>query len=157
MRVLGIDPGTAIVGFSVLDKNSNVVIPVSFGHITTLKTETKENRLLEIYNNICEIIRKYSPQELAIEKLFFQRNITTAMSVSEARGVIILAAVQNNLKIFEYTPLQIKHALTGYGKACKKDVEHMVKTVLKLENTPKPDDVADAIAVALCHINFLKI
>ncbi|MFA5478760.1 MAG: crossover junction endodeoxyribonuclease RuvC, partial [Candidatus Muiribacteriota bacterium] len=155
--VLGIDPGTAIVGFSLLEKSGSNINPVSFGHITTLKTESKENRLLEIYNNICEIIKKYSPQELAIEKLFFQRNITTAMSVSEARGVIILAAVQSNLKIFEYTPLQIKHALTGYGKADKKDVQQMVKAVLNLENTPKPDDVADAIAVALCHINFLKI
>lgn len=156
MIVLGIDPGTAIVGFSVLEKGRDVKIH-TYGQITTPKENSKEDRLKEIYENINYLIDTYKPEELAIEKLFFFKNVTTAMAVSEARGVIILAAVLKGLEIFEYTPLEIKQAVTGYGRANKKDVQEMVTKILSLDSIPKPDDVADAIAVSLCHLNALRI
>ncbi|MGM0607789.1 MAG: crossover junction endodeoxyribonuclease RuvC [Candidatus Muiribacteriota bacterium] len=156
MRVLGIDPGTAIVGFSVLEKKDNNINPLSYGQIVTHKNKSGEERLLEIYDNISEVISRYSPEELAIEKLYFNKNITTAMAVSEARGVLLLAGVLNRLRVSEYTPLQIKQAVTGHGRAPKRDVQQMVKKILNLSEVPKPDDVADAIAVGICHLNFFN-
>ncbi|MCK9223512.1 MAG: crossover junction endodeoxyribonuclease RuvC [Candidatus Muirbacterium halophilum] len=157
MRVLGIDPGTAIVGFSVIEKKKDSYCVITYGQITTSKENTKEVRLKEIFDNIQFIINKYSPDVLAIEKLFFFKNATTVMAVSEARGVIILAGVLAGLKISEYTPLEIKQAITGYGRASKKDIQEMVTKLLNLECVPKPDDVADAIAISITHINTLSL
>jgi len=153
VRVLGIDPGTAITGFSVLEKKGQGYEVITYGQITTDKKKSKNQRLLEIFQNISYLIEKYQPDEMAIEKLFFNKNITTAMSVSEARGVLIVSAMKNGLKVAEYTPLQVKQSVTGYGRASKKDVQHWIVNILNLEETPKPDDVADAIAIAICHIN----
>jgi crossover junction endodeoxyribonuclease RuvC len=157
MRVIGIDPGTAIVGFSVIEKKKDKYNILTYGQITTSKENAKEDRLKEIFDNVQYIIRKYSPSELAIEKLFFLKNATTAMAVSEARGVILLAGVIAGLKITEYTPLEIKQAITGYGRANKKDIQEMVTKILDLESVPKPDDVADAIAVSITHINNISL
>ncbi|WP_442603500.1 crossover junction endodeoxyribonuclease RuvC [Paenibacillus sp. KN14-4R] len=151
MRILGIDPGIAIVGFGFIDKIGSRLTPVQYGCIQTEAHTDPAERLKQVYDSIQELIKRYKPDAVAIEKLFFNRNVTTAMSVSQARGVLILAAVQHNLPIAEYTPLQIKQAIVGYGKAEKKQVQEMVKVFLKLSAVPKPDDVADALAVAICH------
>ncbi len=151
MRILGIDPGYAIVGYGVVDTNGFKFSPVGFGAITTPAKTPFETRLKAIFDDLCEIIDKYKPEELAIERLYFNTNTTTAIDVAEARGVIILAAHLKGLKINEYTPLQVKQAVTGYGKAEKHQVMEMVKNLLSLKTVPKPDDTADALALALCH------
>lgn len=151
MRILGIDPGIAIVGFGFVDKLGSRIVPVQYGAIQTeAHTETAQ-RLQIVYESTIELIDKYKPDAMGIEKLFFNRNVTTALTVGEARGVILLAAKQRGLQIGEYTPLQVKQAIVGYGKAEKKQVQEMVKLFLKLSAVPKPDDVADALAVAICH------
>ncbi len=151
MRILGIDPGYAIMGYSVLDFTGNKFTPVTFGSIITDSKLPDENRLLKLYEELSEIIKTYHPEEASIEELFYNTNASTAMMVGQARGMAILACVQNDVKIAEYTPLQIKSALTGYGRADKKQVQTMVKIILGLQETPKPDDTADAIAAAICH------
>lgn len=151
MRILGIDPGIAIVGFGFIDKQGSKCIPVQYGCIQTEAHTPEEERLLHVYEGIVQLIDKYQPDAVALEKLFFNRNVTTAMSVSQARGVLVLAAAQRNLPISEYTPMQIKQAIVGYGKAEKRQVQEMTKMFLKLQAIPKPDDVADALAVAICH------
>ncbi|MDD2445913.1 MAG: crossover junction endodeoxyribonuclease RuvC [Clostridia bacterium] len=151
MRILGIDPGYGIVGFGIIDvinENSDIV---ECGCINTSKNERMSKRLNIIAEELEAILKKYKPDEIAIEELFFMRNITTAIPVAEARGVIILTCYKHCNKIFEYTPLQIKQALTGFGRAEKQQVQFMVKNILRLNKTPSPDDVADALAVALCH------
>jgi len=152
MRILGIDPGTGILGFGVVDflKGRSPKM-VDGGVISTPPHTPTSERLKEIYEGLSEIIQETKPDAMSIEKLFFSQNITTAMSVAEARGVVILAAAQNNLPIHEYTPLQIKQTLTGYGRAEKKQVQEMVKIHLNLKQTPKPDDAADALAAAITH------
>ncbi|MCR8655733.1 crossover junction endodeoxyribonuclease RuvC [Paenibacillus endoradicis] len=151
MRVLGIDPGIAIVGFGFVDKEGHKLTPVQYGAIQTEAHTPQEDRLLQVYESAGALMDKYKPDSVAIEKLFFNRNVTTAFAVGEARGVIILAAAQRGLPIAEYTPLQVKQAVVGYGKAEKRQVQEMVKMFLKLSSVPKPDDVADALAVAICH------
>ncbi|URN92925.1 MAG: crossover junction endodeoxyribonuclease RuvC [Candidatus Pristimantibacillus lignocellulolyticus] len=151
MRVLGIDPGIAIVGFGFVDKEGHKLTPVQYGAIQTEAHTPQEERLLQVYESAGALMDKYKPDSVAIEKLFFNRNVTTAFAVGEARGVIILAAAQRGLSIAEYTPLQVKQAVVGYGKAEKRQVQEMVKMFLKLSAIPKPDDVADALAVAICH------
>lgn len=151
MRFLGIDPGIAIVGFGFIDKVGNKLTPVQYGCIQTEAHTPDEERLLHVYEAMLQLIDKYKPDAVALEKLFFNRNVTTAMSVSQARGVLILAAIQRGLPIAEYTPMQVKQAIVGYGKAEKKQVQEMVRMYLKLQAIPKPDDVADALAVAICH------
>jgi crossover junction endodeoxyribonuclease RuvC len=151
LRILGIDPGIAIVGFGFVDKVGSNVTPVQYGCIQTEAHTPEEDRLLHVYEGMVQLIDKYKPDAVALEKLFFNRNVTTAMIVSQARGVMILAAVQKGLPVAEYTPLQVKQAIVGYGKAEKKQVQEMVKIYLHLKETPKPDDVADALAVAICH------
>lgn len=151
MRILGIDPGIAIVGFGFIDKEGNKCVPVQYGCIQTEAHTPEEERLLHVYEGIGTLIDKYKPDAVALEKLFFNRNVTTAMSVSQARGVLVLAATQRNLPISEYTPMQIKQAVVGYGKAEKRQVQEMTRMFLKLQAIPKPDDVADALAVAICH------
>lgn len=151
MRFLGIDPGIAIVGFGFVDKAGSKLTPVQYGCIQTEAHTPDEERLLHVYEAMLQLIDKYKPDAVALEKLFFNRNVTTAMSVSQARGVLILAAIQRGLPIAEYTPMQVKQAIVGYGKAEKRQVQEMVKMYLKLQAIPKPDDVADALAVAICH------
>lgn len=151
LRFLGIDPGIAIVGFGFIDKTGSKLTPVQYGCIQTEAHTPDEERLLHVYEAMLQLIDKYKPDAVALEKLFFNRNVTTAMSVSQARGVLILAAIQRGLPIAEYTPMQVKQAIVGYGKAEKRQVQEMVKMYLKLQAIPKPDDVADALAVAICH------
>jgi len=151
MRILGIDPGYGIVGYGIIDvENSNIGI-VEFGAINTSKDERFPKRLDIIANTLENLLKKYKPEEVAIEELFFLHNIKTAIPVAEARGVIIQTCFKYCERIFEYTPLQIKQALTGVGRAEKHQVQYMVKNILGLEKVPSPDDVADALAVALCH------
>lgn len=151
MRVLGIDPGIAIVGFGFIDKHGSKVTPVQYGCIQTEAHTPEEERLLHVYEAMVQLIDKYKPEAVAFEKLFFNRNVTTAMSVSQARGVLVLAAAQKGLPIAEYTPMQVKQAIVGYGKAEKRQVQEMTRMFLKLQAIPKPDDVADALSVAICH------
>ncbi len=151
MRVLGIDPGYAIIGYGAVDYNSNRFKIVDFGAITTKAGELFSNRLLDIYYETDRIIKQITPDAMAIEKLFFNTNTTTAIDVAQARGVILLAAKLNNVPVYEYTPLQVKSSVTGYGKAEKKQVMEMTKSILGLSSVPKPDDTADALAIAICH------
>ena len=152
MRILGIDPGTGILGFGVIDVSAGGKLSmVTAGVITTPAHTPLEDRLVEIYDGLTEIIGETKPQIMSIEKLFFARNVTTAMSVSHARGVAMLAGSKGGLEISEYTPLQIKQTLTGYGKADKKQVQEMVKIQLGLNQIPRPDDAADALAAAVTH------
>ncbi len=150
VRILGIDPGTGIVGFGVVDVNRGSTKFVEAGVIRTPAHQEDSERLLTIYHDLKGIISQYKPDVMAVEKLFFIRNITTAMSVSQARGVVLLLGKQKKLQLYEYTPLQIKQAVTGYGKADKKQIQEMVKVILKLPQIPKPDDAADALATAIC-------
>jgi len=154
MRILGIDPGYAIVGYGVVDYAKNRFSTVGYGAITTKAKTPFETRLSDIYNDMLAIIDKYKPDELSIEKLYFNTNTTTAIDVSQARGVIVLAAHTKGLKINEYTPLQVKQAITGYGRAEKHQVMEMVKSFLSLKAIPKPDDTADALALAICHGHY---
>jgi crossover junction endodeoxyribonuclease RuvC len=153
MKILGIDPGYGRVGFGVISATGNKFSHVVHGVIETTKKKELSFRLNEIYESMTEIIEDYKPDEVSIEKLFFFKNVTTAMAVSEARGVIQLAAFQKGLKIFEYNPFEIKMAVTGNGRAEKGQIQRVLKMFLGLKGTPKPDDAADGLAAALCHIN----
>ncbi|MGH7233935.1 MAG: crossover junction endodeoxyribonuclease RuvC [Candidatus Saccharimonadales bacterium] len=154
-RILGIDPGTGIVGFGFIDADSRNLKLVEAGVIRTAAGQAAEVRLSTIYEELSRLITEFKPVWLSIEKLFFARNVTTAMSVSQSRGVMLLAASQASLKIAEYTPLQIKMAITGYGRAEKKQIQEMVRVLLKLDQIPKPDDAADALAAAITHAQFI--
>lgn len=151
MRIIGIDPGTGILGFGIIEVTKGKPALVDGGVIRTPVKEDDAVRLQTIYDELTDIIADTKPDEMAVEKLFFARNVTTAMTVAQARGVVLLTAMQANLKIAEYTPMQIKQALTGYGKADKKQIQEMVRVVLNLKDVPKPDDCADAIACAITH------
>ena len=151
MRILGIDPGLAIVGFGVVDYRASHFTTLAHGAILTpVKTEIV-SRLELIERQMNELLDKFKPEQMAIEELFFNSNHTTAIPVAEARGVILLTAYKHGVEIFEYTPLQVKQAVVGYGRAEKKQVQQMVTKVLGLPEIPKPDDVADALAAAICH------
>ena len=151
MRILGIDPGLAIVGWGIIDKINSSFLPVACGAIRTPAHTDLNKRLSMIYDDMNVLIEKYEPDEVAIEELFFNTNITTGITVAEARGVILLSAFRHQIKTFEYTPLQVKQAVVGYGKAEKNQVISMVTSLLRLKSPPKPDDTADALAIALCH------
>lgn len=151
MRILGIDPGYAIVGYGVLDYSSNRFSVVGFGAVTTGADMDFNKRLMVIYNDITELIKTYKPDEMSIEKLFYNTNQKTVIDVAQARGVTILPAVQHNIPIYQYTPLQVKNALVGYGRAEKRQVQEMTRNILKLKVIPKPDDTADALALAITH------
>ena len=151
MRILGIDPGLATVGWAVIESEKGNLRPVAFGAITTPAHTDIEARLLMIKNDLETIIDKYSPEEMAVEELFFNTNITTGIAVAEARGVILCTAHAKGVKISEYTPLQVKQAVVGYGRAEKKQVITMVTKLLGLRAAPKPDDTADALSIAVCH------
>lgn len=152
MRIIGIDPGTAILGFGVIDvfKGKQPIL-IDAGVIRTTPDQSDSLRLSVIYDELTNIITQNKPDIMVVEKLFFAQNVTTAMTVSQARGVVLLISNQNNLELYEYTPLQIKQALTGYGHAEKKQIQEMVRVVLKLKEVPKPDDCADALAAAIMH------
>jgi crossover junction endodeoxyribonuclease RuvC len=151
MRILGIDPGYAILGYGIIDVKGNKFSVVDYGSILTDASMDMPARLQVLYKGLTELIEKYKPQEASVEELFFNNNAKTAILVGEARGVAVLACANGNLNIGEYTPLQIKQALVGYGRADKKQVQYMVKTMLNLATVPKPDDTADALAAAICH------
>ncbi|MCT4563992.1 MAG: crossover junction endodeoxyribonuclease RuvC [Maledivibacter sp.] len=151
MIILGIDPGIAILGYGIVEYNGNSFKTLDYGAILTDSKQATPDRLKKIYIELEEILDLYKPDAVAIEELFFNKNVKTAIVVGQARGVAILAAAQKNVEIFEYTPLQVKQGVVGYGRAEKKQVQIMVKTFLNLKSVPKPDDVADALAVAICH------
>jgi len=157
MRILGIDPGTGILGFGVIDYEKDVAKLVDAGVIRTPVKEDDAVRLQTIFEEITDIIAATKPDEMSVEKLFFAQNVTTAMTVAQARGVVLLAGKQAGLAIYEYTPLQIKQALTGYGRAEKKQIQEMVRVILKLKVVPKPDDCADALAAAITHSMAMRV
>lgn len=156
IRVLGLDPGTATTGWAILEETAGQMMPIAYGHLNTPKTDSEEKRLHEINCDLNCLIEKYQPTEAAIEKLFFFKNEKTVISVGQARGALLLTLEQKGVKVFGYTPLQVKQSVTGYGKADKQQVQLMAKNILKLKTIPKPDDVADAIAIAICHLNSRK-
>lgn len=151
MIILGIDPGYAIIGWGVLEYKANKFRVVDYGAITTEAHTSFPIRLQEIYIGMNEIFEKYHPEVMSMEKLFFNNNQKTVIDVAQARGVITLSAQMNSVPIFEYTPLQVKQSVTGYGRAVKKQVQEMTRVILGLEKIPKPDDTADALAMAICH------
>ena len=151
MRILGIDPGLAIVGWGVVEKQGIKCIPVACGAIRTPAHTRVEDRLLMIAKDMNTLIERYRPEEMAVEELFFTNNVTTGIAVAEARGVILTVVAYHGIKISEYTPPQVKQAVVGYGKAEKKQVIDMVTALLRLPSPPKPDDTADALAIAYCH------
>jgi crossover junction endodeoxyribonuclease RuvC len=151
MRILGIDPGTGILGFGIIEADGGKAQLVDAGVIRTPVHEDDAVRLETIFDELTDIIAETKPAVMSVEKLFFAQNVTTAMTVAQARGVVLLCGRQAGLTIFEYTPLQIKQALTGYGRADKKQMQEMVRVMLQLEEPPQPDDCADALAAAICH------
>ncbi len=155
VRILGIDPGTAIVGWGVIDVHTsrNTAKVIAYGHIETHKDQCPSERLHDVGTNLQEIIDTYHPDEAAVEELFYFKNAKTVISVAQARGVIIYVLHKNNMIAAEYTPLQIKQSLTGYGRATKTQIQEVVRNVLQLKHVPQPDDTADALAVAMCHKN----
>ncbi len=157
MRVLGIDPGIARTGWGVIKVENGKFKVENYGCIETSSKSKVQDRLQEIYKKILNLIKKYSPEEMAIEELFFNTNAKTAFVVGQARGVILLAAGENKLPLAIYTPLQVKIAVTGYGRADKMQIGKMVKTILNLNEIPKPDDTADALAVGLTHLFSRRI
>lgn len=151
IRIIGIDPGYAIVGWGVLDYDGYRFETVEYGAIVTQSGQNFERRLEVIWDELSEILERHKPSAMAVEQLFFTTNQKTVIDVAQARGTILLCATKHGVEIFHYTPLQVKQAVAGYGKAEKKQVMQMVKTILKLEKIPKPDDTADAMAIAICH------
>ena len=158
MIVIGIDPGTATTGFGIIeeDKHGNFTA-LDYGVITTSPEERTEDRLKSIYTKLTEILSLHQPQSGAVEKLFFKQNVTTAISVGQARGVVLLALANTGVPVYEYAPSEVKTAVSGYGGAEKAQVQSMVKAILRLEEIPSPDDAADALAIAICHINSAKM
>lgn len=151
MIIFGIDPGIAIVGYGVLEYKGNKFNVIDYGAIQTSNEYTFPERLKIVYDELTALLDKHKPDVLAIEELFFNKNAKTAIIIGQARGAQILAAVNKGIEVYEYTPLQVKQGVVGYGRADKKQIQEMVKVLLNLEKIPKPDDVADALAVAICH------
>lgn len=156
MIILGIDPGIAIVGYGIIKYEGNKFSVIDYGAITTPAKMELPERLKEIYEGITELIRNFKPDVLAVEELFFNTNVKTAISVGHGRGVAILAGANAGLNVYEYTPLQVKQSVVGYGRAQKAQVQQMIKAILCLNQVPKPDDVADALAVAVCHAHSAR-
>ncbi|HAE43899.1 MAG TPA: crossover junction endodeoxyribonuclease RuvC [Clostridiales bacterium] len=156
MKIIGIDPGYAISGFGVIDYIGNSFKTIDYGVVRTPSQMDMPNRLKILYDSYIELFNMHKPNAVAIEELFFNTNSKTIITVSQARGIHILAAVNQQLEIYEYTPLQVKQGIVGYGRADKKQMQEMVKVILNLEKIPKPDDAADALAVAICHAHSSK-
>ncbi|MFW6022770.1 MAG: crossover junction endodeoxyribonuclease RuvC [Halanaerobiaceae bacterium] len=157
MLILGIDPGLAIVGFSLIEKSGNKFKVCDYGVIRTSSDLSCTERLNIINMKLQDMIKEYEPDEMAVEELFFNKNVKTAIKVGQARGVILLSGAQSKIPVSEYTPLQVKQAVVGYGRASKQQVQQMVKSLLNLNEIPKPDDAADALAIAICHGNSLGL
>ncbi|WP_027363861.1 crossover junction endodeoxyribonuclease RuvC [Desulfotruncus alcoholivorax] len=153
MRILGVDPGLAITGYGIVDYRGNSFFPVTYGCLRSFTGELLYQRLKSLYDQLTNLLADYRPDCMAIEELFFNRNVRTAIAVGQARGVLLLAAAQAGIKVFEYTPLQVKQAVAGFGRAEKQQVQYMVKVIMNLPEVPRPDDVADALAVSICHAN----
>ena len=151
MRILGVDPGYAISGYSIVDYKGNKFSVIQYGAIRTPSKMQMQKRLNKLIDRYSEIIQEYKPDHMAIEELFFNKNVKTAIAVGQARGVHIVAASQNNVPVYEYTPLQVKQGVVGYGRAEKAQVQEMVKLLLNLKSIPQPDDAADALAISICH------
>ncbi len=154
MIVLGIDPGTAIMGYGVVSYQNSKHKPLAYGVLRTNKDEKTEDRLKQLFQGINELLDEYRPDVMAVEELFFNRNVTTAITVGQARGVALLAASLRGIPVGEYTPLQVKQAVVGYGRAEKQQVQYMIQRILGLQEVPKPDDAADALAIAICYCQF---
>ena len=155
-RALGIDPGSARLGYAVVESRSGGLTLLACGCITTQPTMPMPQRLKRIYDEAQAIIQAHAPREMAIEELFFAKNVTTAVAVGQARGVALLVAAQSDLPVSEYKPMQVKQAVHGYGLATKAQVGEMVRVLLRLDTIPTPDDAADAAAIAICHLNMLS-
>jgi len=151
LRILGIDPGTALMGWGIIEKSGLNIRPIKYGCIKTSSKEKMPKRLFQIFTELCDIIEEEKPDCAAVEQIFFFKNQKTVIPVAQARGVAIVACETLQIPVAEYTPLQVKQALTGYGRAEKSQIQQMVKVICKLKECPKPDDVADALAVAICH------
>jgi crossover junction endodeoxyribonuclease RuvC len=154
---LGIDPGTAICGFGLVAEERGALRMVAYGAITTQAGEPPAERLRIVYRGLCDLIGRYHPADVAVEELFFNKNVRTALQVGQARGVAMLAAAEAGLDVAEYTPLQVKQAMVGYGRAEKSQVQEMVRVMLGLDRIPEPDDASDALAVAICHIHSRQV
>lgn len=157
MRICGIDPGYALIGYAIIDIEGNRLLPVNYSKIETSSKLTFFERMKQINQEFKAMLNKYNPEYLAIEKLYFSKNSKTALDVAQIRGAMLQEALNYNLDIYEYSPTEVKLAVTGYGKADKQQIQHMVKTLLNLDKIPKPDDIADALAIAICHHNCFKI
>ncbi|HHU48994.1 MAG: crossover junction endodeoxyribonuclease RuvC [Caldicoprobacterales bacterium] len=153
MIILGIDPGMAIMGYGVIESNGNKVRALDYGVVTTPSDMETPQRLLRIFDSVEGLIQKYSPDAMVYEELFFNKNVKTALTIGHARGAAVLAGARQAIDLYEYTPLQVKQAVVGYGRADKQQVQGMVKLLLNLKEIPKPDDAADALAVAICHMH----
>lgn len=156
MITLGVDPGTALLGYGLISGEDEPHL-ITFGVIETTAEEPMERRLVRLYEGVWELIRVHAPDVLAIEQLFFARNVTTALAVGQARGVVLLAAAQHGMEVYEYKPSVVKQTISGYGKADKPQMQEMVRMQLNLQTIPKPDDAADALAVAMCHVQMHRL
>ncbi|MEZ4505609.1 MAG: crossover junction endodeoxyribonuclease RuvC [Thermomicrobiales bacterium] len=154
MIVLGIDPGTARLGYGVIDTADGSPAMIDYGIAETHPTESMPERLLQLYSNMRLLLAEHDPDVMAVEKLFFARNVTTALAVGQARGVVLLAAAERGIPVREYSPSEIKHAVVGYGKADKNQIQEMVRIILGLDHIPRPDDAADALAIAVCDAHM---
>lgn len=157
MLTLGIDPGTATTGYGLITENKNRLVFVDYGTISTSPKESSQGRLRIIYSQLKKVISDYRPQAIAVERLYFGSNSKTAIAVGQARGISLLAAAEFKIRVAEYSPLEVKMAVTGYGKADKKQIQQMVKLLLGISFVPKPDDAADALAIAICHQHSHKL
>ena len=160
MRVLGIDPGTATTGFALVEGPEGAASSlrlVDYGTIRTAPTTPMPQRLVELHEGLVQLIEELAPDEMAVEELFFSSNVTTAITVGQARGVILLSGAQAQIPVHEYKPMQVKLALTGYGAADKRQVQDMLRMMLNLDHFPRPDDAADAIAIAICHLQTARV
>jgi len=153
---LGVDPGTALLGYGLVRGKTEPSL-ITYGVVSTTSSEMMEQRLLQVYDAVRKLIEEYEPDELAIEQLFFARNVTTALAVGQARGVVLLAAAQSGIPVFEYKPSEVKQTISGYGKADKQQIQQMVQVLLEMDEIPTPDDAADALAVAICHVHFSRM
>lgn len=158
MFALGLDPGTATTGYGLvrLDPDGSL-LAVKYGVITTPKNTPAAERLLTLYDQLQDLLHEHKPETVAVEKLFFQRNVSTALAVGQARGVMLLASARAGLEVYEYTPNEIKQAVAGYGSAGKRQMQEMVRVLLALDDIPRPDDAADALAVAICHLHSARL
>lgn len=157
MIIMGIDPGFAITGYGIVKYEGNKFSPIEYGAVLTKSTTPFAKRLLQLEQELCALIEKYKPDEISVEELFFNKNIKTAIMAAHGRGIALAAAAKSGARVYEYTPLQVKQAVVGYGRAEKAQVQQMVKAILNLSTIPKPDDAADALAIAICHGNSCKL